>query len=151
MPRDYCVYTPAKWGEFAGEFAHPARNFDLVVNDWTGDGRFSPGAAQAEFSFAEKGHKWPTIVAILPRIPRYRIYAFIDEDIDVSVETLNRLFTAGDALGLTAGADGAQPFLSRVFQGESRELREVDNICRNHGAISQPQRTGAVRTDVHNE
>ena len=88
-------------GEFAGEFAHPARNFDLVVNDWTGDGRFSPGAAQAEFSFAEKGHKWPTIAAILPRIPQYRIYAFIDEDIDVSVETLNRLFTAGDALGLT--------------------------------------------------
>lgn len=100
MPRDYCVYTPAKWGEFAGDFVNPSRLFDLVVNDWTGDGRFSTAAQQAEFSFAEKGHKWPTIATLLPRIPTYRIYAFIDEDIDASVETLNGLFQLGDLLGL---------------------------------------------------
>ena len=100
MPRDYCVYTPAKWGEFAGDFVNSKRLFDLVVNDWTGDGRFSAAAAQAEYRFSEKGHKWPGVAKLLPQLPRYRIYAFIDEDVDVSVETLNGLFQLGDLLGL---------------------------------------------------
>lgn len=101
MPRPYCVYTPAKWGEFAGDFANPARLFDLVVNDWTGEGRFSAAARHAEFTFAEKGHKWPCIASLLPKLPEYRYYAFIDEDIDVSVETLNSLFRTGELFGLS--------------------------------------------------
>jgi hypothetical protein len=100
MPRDYCVYTPAKWGEFAGDFVSPARNFDLVVNDWTGDGKFSKAAQQAEFRFAEKGHKWPVVAKLLPQLPAYRYYAFIDEDIDASVDTLNDLFRLGELLRL---------------------------------------------------
>jgi len=101
MPRDFVVYTPASRGDFAGDFANPARLFDLVVNDWTGSGRFSAAAQQAEFKFAETGHKWPTIARILPRLPRYRFYAFIDEDIDVSVDVLNNLFKTGELFGLT--------------------------------------------------
>ena len=101
MPRDFCLYTPAHRGDFAGDFANPARLFDLVVNDWTGSGTFSAAAQQAEFRFSETGHKWPTIARILPRLPRYRFYAFIDEDIDVSVEVLNNLFKTGELFGLT--------------------------------------------------
>jgi hypothetical protein len=101
MPRRYCLYTPAYRGEFSGDFANPARNFDLVVNDWSGEGRFSKAAQQAEFKFAEKGHKWPVITRILPKLPEYRYYAFIDEDIDGSVETFNHLFEIGDLLELS--------------------------------------------------
>ena len=100
MPRDFVVYTPASRGDFAGDFANPARLFDLVVNDWTGSGKFSKAAEQAEFKFAEKGHKWPTLARILPKLPPYRFYAFIDEDIDVSVETLNNLFRTGELFEL---------------------------------------------------
>lgn len=101
MPRDFVVYTPAHRGEFAGDFANPARLFDLAVNDWTGSGRFSAAAQHAEYRFAERGHKWPTIAKLLSKLPRYRYYAFIDEDIDVSVENLNGLFRTGELFGLT--------------------------------------------------
>jgi hypothetical protein len=101
MPRDFIVYTPAHRGDFAGDFANPERLFDLAVNDWTGSGKYSAAAQQAEFKFAEKGHKWPTIARILPQLPRYRFYAFIDEDIDVSVDVLNNLFKTGELFGLS--------------------------------------------------
>lgn len=101
MPRDFCLYTPASRGDFAGDFANPARLFDLVVNDWTGSGRYSAAAQQAEYKFAEQGHKWPTIARILPQLPRYKFYAFIDEDIDVSVDNLNNLFKTGELFGLS--------------------------------------------------
>jgi hypothetical protein len=100
MPRDFVVYTPASRGDFAGDFANPARLFDLVVNDWTGSGKYSAAAQQAEFKFAEKGHKWQTIARILPQLPPYKFYAFIDEDIDVTVENLNNLFKTGELFGL---------------------------------------------------
>jgi hypothetical protein len=100
MSRPFCVYTPARHGDFSGDFTNPSRTFDLVVNDWTGDGRFSKAAQQAEQRFAEKGHKWQTLARLLPKMPEYRYYAFIDEDIDVSVETLNGLFQLGELLGL---------------------------------------------------
>lgn len=121
MPRDYCVYTPAKWGEFAGDFVNPARSFDLVVNDWTGDGRASKASEKADYRFAEKGHKWPTIATILPRLPKYRFYAFIDEDIDASVETLNALFQVGEALALNL----YQPALTRRSHGNHEFLFQV--------------------------
>ena len=101
MPRDFLVYTPAIHGEFAGDFVNPSRNFDLVVNDWTGAGKFSKAAQQAEYRFAEKGHKWPTIARLLPQLPRYRFYAFIDEDIDAPVDMFNNLFRTGELFGLS--------------------------------------------------
>jgi hypothetical protein len=101
MPRDFLIYTPASRGDFAGDFVHPDRLFDLAVNDWTGSGKFSKQAEQAEYKFAEKGHKWQTIAKLLPQLPRYQFYAFIDEDIDASVDTLNGLFRTGEALGLS--------------------------------------------------
>jgi hypothetical protein len=109
MPRDFVVYTPASRGDFAGEFTHPSRLFDLVVNDWTGSGKYSAAAQQAEFRFAEKGHKWPTIAKILPQLPRYKFYAFIDEDIDVSVDNLNNLFRTGELFDLSVYQGGLTP------------------------------------------
>lgn len=120
MPRDYCVYTPAKWGEFAGDFVNPARSFDLVVNDWTGDGRFSAAAQRAEYRFSVKGHKWPTIAAVLPQLPAYRFYAFIDEDIDVSAATIDALFQVGEVLNLAL----FQPALTKRSHGNHEFLFE---------------------------
>jgi hypothetical protein len=100
MPRDFLIYTPAIHGEFAGDFTNAARNFDVAVNDWTGEGRFSRAAQQAEFRFAEKGHKWQTIARLLPQLPRYRFYAFIDEDIDAPVGVFNNLFRTGELFDL---------------------------------------------------
>ena len=121
MARPYCVYTPAHKGDFAGDFANPARLFDLAVNDWTGSGKFSAAAQQAEFRFAEKGHKWPTLARLLPRLPAYRYYAFIDEDIDVSVDALNKLFQVGELLDLSL----FQPALSKRSH-YSHEFSRVD-------------------------
>lgn len=117
MPRDFVVYTPASRGDFAGDFVNPSRLFDLVVNDWTGSGKFSAAAQQAEFKFAEKGHKWPTAAKILPQLPPYRFYAFIDEDIDVSVEHLNGLFKTGELFNLSVyqGALTARSHFSHEF------------------------------------
>lgn len=100
MPRDFLVYTPASRGDFAGDFTNPARLFDLAVNDWTGSGKFSKAADVAEHKFAETGHKWPTLAKILPKLPPYKFYAFIDEDIDVSADALNNLFKTGELFGL---------------------------------------------------
>jgi len=100
MPRDFLIYTPAIHGEFAGDFTDPARTFDLAVNDWTGEGKFSKAALQAEYRFAETGHKWPTLARILPQLPPYRYYAFVDEDIDGSVAIWNSLFRTGELFGL---------------------------------------------------
>jgi hypothetical protein len=100
MSRPFCLYTPAHHGNFAGDFANPSRLFDLVVNDWTGDARYSKAAQLAEYRFAEKGHKWQCLARLVPKLPAYRYYAFIDEDIDVSVEALNGLFQIGELLGL---------------------------------------------------
>jgi hypothetical protein len=100
MPRDFLVYTPASRGDFAGDFTNAARLFDLAVNDWTGSGKFSKAAEVAEYKFAETGHKWPTLAKLLPQLPPYKFYAFIDEDIDVSVDALNNLFKTGELFGL---------------------------------------------------
>jgi hypothetical protein len=120
MPRDYCVYTPAKWGEFAGDFVNPARSFDLVVNDWTGDGRFSAAAQKADYRLSVKGHKWPTIAAVLPQLPAYRFYAFIDEDIDATAATIDALFQVGEVLNLTL----FQPALTKRSHGNHEFLFE---------------------------
>jgi hypothetical protein len=121
--RPYCLYTPARHGDFIGDFANPSRMFDLIVNDWTGDGRFTAAAQQAEFRFAEKGHKWPTLAKLLPTLPTYRVYAFIDEDIDVSVETLNALFQTGDLFGLNL----YQPALTSRSHSNHEFARVVPN------------------------
>jgi hypothetical protein len=117
MPRDFIVYTPASRGDFAGDFTNPARLFDLAVNDWTGTGKFSKAAQQAEFRFAETGHKWPTAARLLPQLPAYKFYAFIDEDIDVSADTLNGLFRTGELFGLSIfqGALTARSHFSHDF------------------------------------
>ena len=57
MARPFCLYMLAHHGNFAGDFANPSRLFDLVVNDWTGDARYSKAAQLAEYRFAEKGRK----------------------------------------------------------------------------------------------
>ena len=117
MPRDFLIYTPAIHGEFAGDFTAPSRNFDLAVNDWTGQGKFSKAAMQAEFRFAEKGHKWPTIARLLPQLPAYKFYAFVDEDIDAPADVWNSLFRAGELFGLNLyqGALTARSHFSHEF------------------------------------
>jgi hypothetical protein len=149
MPRDFLVYTPASRGDFAGEFSHPSRLFDLAVNDWTGSGKYSSAAQQAEYKFAEKGHKWPTAARLLPQLPPYKFYAFIDEDIDVSVANLNGLFQTGELFGLSVYQ--AEPLFPRFHAGPARQLPAPDDVCRDHGAVFQPRRARKVRPDLHHE
>ena len=150
MARDYLVYTPASRGDFAGDFVNPARQFDLAVNDWTGSGRFSADAMKAEYRFAEKGHKWPTIAAILPKLPDYKFYAFIDEDIDATVDTLNALFRVGEerALNLyqpalTTRSHGNHDFLKVVPGSDVRPIHfvEVMTPFLSHAALQQVRPT----------
>ena len=96
--RRFLVYCPTEGSQYSGEFFGSDRLFDVALNDWTGVGN---GLDQADYVFAERGHKWPCIAANLPKLHRqYDLYAFFDSDIEITTTALNRLFLIGETLGL---------------------------------------------------
>lgn len=97
-PRRFLLYCPTEGSQYGGEFFGSDRLFDVALNDWTGVGE---GLDQADYAFAERGHKWPCIATNLPKLHRkYDLYAFFDFDIEITTRALNRLFLIGEALGL---------------------------------------------------
>lgn len=97
-PRRYLLYCPTENGEHLGEFFGEDRLFDVALNEYTGNETID---SRAEWRFATRGHKWPCIAKNLLAIDsQYEVYAFLDPDIEVTTDALNRLFLVGDALGL---------------------------------------------------
>lgn len=116
MARKYLLYCPVKGKECRGEFWSEDRLYDIAVNDWTGVGQ---GWNNAEYVFALQGHKWPCIKRNLALISsQYDFYAFFDYDIEISTESVNRLFRIGAALEL----DLFQPALSSDSTSAYHEL-----------------------------
>ena len=63
----------------------------------------------------------PSLARILPQLPAYKFYAFIDEDIDAPVATLNALFKIGEERALHL----YQPALTKISHGNHDFLRVV--------------------------
>jgi len=99
MPRPYLVYCPTLRGELAADLWAGFRLYDVALNDYSGEGK---GLDRAEHRFARVGHKWPCIHANLGGlIGHYTAFCFLDEDIEIDTDRLNRLFLAGEAFGLS--------------------------------------------------
>lgn len=100
-PRRNLVVLQKGLGTWHGDWADAARNWDLLVNYY--DAR-AVSTDFGELAFAQKGTKF-TAMANLWRLHAevflpYENVLFLDDDIDVSAETLNAFFDTATALGL---------------------------------------------------
>lgn len=120
--RDFLVYASCDSGKFLGDFLNPCREFDVCVNDYTGETE----TLQAELNTFHTGHKWKN-VASTPGWCDYRAYAFIDDDIDISAESINDCFY----YGLQCGYDVWQPALVGGNVGWPH-TRQLTNKCARH-------------------
>ena len=118
MSRRYLLYLPVGEALFSPWIFHPNRKYDVAINFYSTqpDESF---AHKAEYVFFTRGGKWPAIYKNLASIRRqYQSYAFFDEDVHLSVESLNRCFSAGDHLKI----DLFQASLSQRSIGFHKEL-----------------------------
>ena len=95
---NFLCYCVTNRGRFAANlFDGTQRLFDVALNDYSGqDFRSYP----AEYFFNRKGHKWPSIAALLPTISRkYQAYCFLDDDVVINAADINHLFQEGIRLG----------------------------------------------------
>jgi len=91
--RDFFVYVPCPKGVCSAELFGDNRQFDVAINDYTGSNMVPE---QAEYKFSIDKWKYPHIKEDMKDIvSNYKACAFIDDDIKVSTEELNRLFTIG--------------------------------------------------------
>jgi hypothetical protein len=95
--RPFLVYCPTLRGDHYTDFTAEGRKFDVAFNDYSGCGE---GMEGAEWQFSEKGHKWQMAARNLRKIPvGYAGYAFLDNDIEISVPELNAVFEIGCYFG----------------------------------------------------
>jgi len=67
----------------------------FALHDFSGD--IYCGNPIAEYKFAGRGHKWFCIKNNLPRINKeYQYYAFLDNDIEITTNQVNKLFEICD-------------------------------------------------------
>ena len=93
--RRYLVYVPCKDGHVKAELFGDGRRFAVAMNEYSGHPITEP---RAEWLFSRPGHKWQCIAAnILPLIDKYDAFCFLDDDIEITTDELNRLFDAGMA------------------------------------------------------
>ncbi len=115
--RRFLVYIALNKIDSHTHLLSPDRLFDIAINDFTGRGV----ECDAEWSFAEPGQKLAGFHKNHSRITRfYSFYALLDDDIEVSVEDLNRLFLAGERHGL----DLYQPALIATSYTSYKQLLE---------------------------
>jgi hypothetical protein len=90
---DYLLFIPTNHGKIAADIFGEDRNYDVALNDYTGDGI---GTEKADHQFALAGHKWPCISRLpLGLLKHYKAVAFFDDDIDVTTDQMNALFVRG--------------------------------------------------------
>ena len=114
-------------------FSDTSRNWDLMVNYYNADG-YDPGFG--DYVFFQPGTKFTGIHKIWNQfhniLRQYRYILFLDDDILVSVDSLNSLFKICEKSSL----DLAQMSLSKkshcvwpvLFNKQSRGLRPVDAV-----------------------
>ena len=130
--RPFLVYCPASGGRFSPRLFGQNRLFDVAINDYSG--KLDQVPAEAEWKFADRDHKWPSVSRNLAKIDRgYQLYAFLDDDLEITTEQLNRLFLIGVRQhlqlfqpALTADSQCSWPLLKQVPWTYLRPTRFVE-------------------------
>lgn len=90
--RKFLVYVA---GAFPiGDIFGADRTYDIALNNFDGQIEYKE---HAEYRFCHKGEKWPSIVANLnpAMLAKYDAVCFLDDDIEISTDTLNKAFADG--------------------------------------------------------
>lgn len=139
--RKYLLWCSAKNGVAAAELYGEDRVFDVAIHDYA---PWMPGprGQRSEYWIPSEGtEKFETAGANLPALMQdYEGFAFLDDDLEISTDELNRLFVFGDALGfdlyqpaLTADSACSWPHLIQPIQFLGcdiyREVPMVEVMC----------------------
>lgn len=97
--REFLVYCPCHKGVVAADMFGTNRLYDIALNDYSGLGT---GLERCDYPSNFRGHKWPGIASMpLSTWSAYEAVCFLDDDVAIDTDRLNRLFRAGQALGLS--------------------------------------------------
>lgn len=111
MKRDYLVFCSTNHGKATPELYGEGRLYDVCCHDYAHWGDEDLGCVrQSEYYFPYPNREKLEVAAeIIPALPSYKYYAFLDDDLTVTTAELNRLFQVGEGLGL----DLYQPALTQ--------------------------------------
>lgn len=128
--RPYLVFCSTA-GKQAAELFGADREFDVCLHHYAGDNEHVPLKEDELLHWmpddiwsykATRGEKLNVAARVIPKLPPYRQYCFLDDDITVNTYNLNRLFRVGDALrlplyqpSLTKGSYGSYPHLFQIW------------------------------------
>jgi hypothetical protein len=124
---DYLVFCSTRHGQTNAELGiyGADRNFDLCIHDYSSWGTDPQEKfKRSEYWFTRpKAEKLETAAMVLPHLPvSYKYYAFLDDDLTITTDQLNRLFLVGDSLGL----DLYQPALTGNSYGSWKHLFQYE-------------------------
>ena len=94
--RDYLVYIPCNAGLVRANLWEDDRTYDIALNDYSGSTAWCTGA---EHLSNVKSHKWPAIVSMQELFMGYKAVCFLDDDVEINTEQMNRLFYYGRIFG----------------------------------------------------
>ncbi len=116
--RPYLVFCSVGKTKPVPELFGADRLFDVALHDYS-HWKQSGLAPREEYYFPfPKAEKLETAALMIPTLPTYRQYAFLDDDLTITTNQINRLFQAGDALNL----DLYQPALDNLSHGSHQHL-----------------------------
>src|SRR5438552_1270153 len=137
MKRDYLVFCSTNHGRATPELCGERRNFDVCLHDY-GDWRVEDHGTfrQSEYYFPYPNREKLEVAAeIIPALPSYKYYAFLDDDLTVTTDQLNRLFQVGTGLdlqlyqpALTGNSFGSWQHLFTRY-GKVRQVEVVEIMC----------------------
>ncbi len=132
------MFCSTAGGKTAAELFGTAREFDVAIHDYLHDAEegLPPNVGEADYYFQRVGEKLNVAASLLPDLPPYRQYCFLDDDIMVNTYNLNRLFRAGEALrlplyqpALTRGSFGSYQYLFEAGDSQVRRVPMVEIMC----------------------
>lgn len=136
--RKYLVFcSAASLKNLTPELFGAEREFDVCIHDYSlHQLALNPEVAEPEYYSWQAGEKLNVAASIIPTLSTYRQFAFLDDDVVVSTYNLNRLFRAGDALGLsiyqpalTCNSFGSHNHLFQHLNSGIRKVPFVEIMC----------------------
>lgn len=121
---DNLVWVSSFCGANSADLFSPGANFDVCVHDYApSDIAYRPALARY---YINKGRqeKLETAASYLPELPPYNQYAFLDDDIQLTTQQINKLFDVGASLHLPIW----QPALSQGSYGSHSFLFQQQNL-----------------------
>ncbi len=128
--RDFLLYVACPKGECKAELFGSNRLYDVAINDYTENNIYPE---EAEYKFSINEYKYRHIKKDLADIVfNYKVCAFFDDDVEVSTEDLNKLFT----LGYSSNFNIWQASLTKdsysswghLYVKDNSDVREINQI-----------------------